>query len=548
MTARIPPLRARPEWRALQAHHAEMRSLDLREMFAADGGRSERMSATADGVFVDLSKNLANETTIALLVELAAACGLSDRIEAMFRGEHINATEDRAVLHVALRMPRGSALVVDGTDVVAQVHEVLDRMSDLAVQVRAREWLGHSGRPVRNIVNIGIGGSDLGPAMAYDALRHFSDRDLTFRFVSNIDGTELAEGTRDLEPEETLFIVSSKTFTTLETLTNARSARDWMLRGLGGDRSAVAKHFVAVSTNEKLVRDFGIDPDNMFGFWDWVGGRYSYDSAIGLSLMIAIGPDRFREMLGGLRAIDDHFRSAPFERNLPVLIGLLSVWYSNFWRAETVAILPYDHYLGKLPAYLQQLEMESNGKHVTFDGEHVDYDTGVIVWGQPGTNGQHAFYQLMHQGTRLIPCHFIGFLRTLNPLGEHHDLLMSNLIAQTAALAFGRSAAELREAGVAEEEIPHRICEGNRPSTTILLEELTPETLGKLIALYEHSVFTQGAIWGIDSFDQWGVELGKVLATDIIPELEDDAAPDLHHDPSTNAIIRRYRRANGRAT
>ena len=537
----------RPEWHALGAHHEEISKVHLRDLFAADPSRADRLSVEAEGLYFDFSKNRLTAETVALLVALADASGLRERIDAMFRGEHLNSSEDRAVLHVALRMPRDASLIVDDQDVVALVHEVLDRVSVFSGRVRSGDWTGHTGRRVRNIVNIGIGGSDLGPVMAYQALRHYSDRNLVMRFVSNIDGTDFAEATLGLDPNETLFIVSSKTFTTLETLTNAHTARRWLLAAVDDDEAAIAKHFVAVSTNEAEVTKFGIDPVNMFGFWDWVGGRYSYDSAIGLSLMIAIGPDRFREMLAGFHAMDEHFRSAPFDRNIPVLMGLFAVWYTNFFGAESVAVLPYDQYLWRFPAYLQQLEMESNGKHVTHDGTKVDYNTGPVIWGEPGTNGQHAFYQLIHQGTRLIPCHFIGFCRSLNPLGDHHDLLIANLIAQTEALAFGRTDDELRAAGAAEEEIPHRVCEGNRPSTTILGDRLTPEMLGKLVALYEHSVFTQGTIWNINSFDQWGVELGKILAGNVIPELTGDGAPDLAHDGSTNALIRRYRTANRRA-
>jgi glucose-6-phosphate isomerase len=537
----------RPEWHALRAHHGQISKRHLRELFAGDPGRAERFAVEAEGLYFDYSKNLVTVETVSLLVDLADKCGLRERIEAMFRGEHINRSEDRAVLHVALRMPRDTSLVVDGDDVVAQVQEVLDRMSDFTERVRGGAWTGYTGRRIRNVVNIGIGGSDLGPVMAYEALRHYSDRNLTLQFVSNIDGTDFAEATHGLDPHETLFVVSSKTFTTIETLTNAQTARRWLLAAVDGDEAAIAKHFVAVSTNEGEVASFGIDPANMFGFWDWVGGRYSYDSAIGLSLMIAIGSDRFREMLAGLHAMDAHFRTAPFERNLPVLLGLLAVWYTNFFDAETVAVLPYDQYLWRFPAYLQQLEMESNGKHVTLGGEPIGCNTGPVVWGEPGTNGQHAFYQLIHQGTRMIPCHFIGFCKSLNPLGDHHDLLMANLIAQTEALAFGRTEGELRAAGAPEDEIPHRVCEGNRPSTTILADRLTPEMLGKLVALYEHSVFTQGTIWNINSFDQWGVELGKILATNVAPELSADGAPELAHDGSTNALIRRYRAVNERA-
>jgi len=526
-----PALMRRPEWEALRRHHAEISSAHLRDLFDADPQRGERLAVEAEGIYLDYSKHRVTDATIGLLIELAEACGLRGRIDAMFRGDRINVTEDRSVLHVALRAPRGASIVVDGVNVVDQVHEVLDRMSAFADRVRSSDWVGHTGKPIRNVINIGIGGSDLGPVMAYEALRHYSERSLTFRFVSNVDGTDFAEATRDLDPAETLFIVSSKTFTTLETMTNAHTARDWALRGLG-DEAAVAKHFVAVSTNEQGVREFGIDPANMFGFWDWVGGRYSMDSAIGLSTMLAIGPEGFGEMLAGFHAIDEHFRTAPFERNLPALMGLLAVWYRDFFGAQTVAVLPYDQYLKRFPAYLQQLTMESNGKHVTLDGARLDYDTGAIYWGEPGTNGQHSFYQLIHQGTVLIPCDFIAFRGTLNPLGDHHDLLTANVFAQCEALAFGQ------EAPPGE---PYRQFDGNRPTSTFMLDELTPAALGKLVALYEHSVFTQGTIWGIDSFDQWGVELGKVLAKAIIPELQAQGEPDLKHDSSTNALIRRYR-------
>jgi glucose-6-phosphate isomerase len=534
------PLTQLPAWRALDAHRARVGDLHLSELFAGDPGRGKRMSAEAAGLHLDYSKNRVTDETLELLVSLAGECELPARREAMFRGERINVSENRPVLHIALRMPRERSLVVDGVDVVKQVHEVLDRMSEFSHRVRSGEWRGHTGRAIRNVVNIGIGGSDLGPVMAYEALRHYSDRGMAFRFVSNVDGTDFAEAARGLEPEETLFVVSSKTFTTLETMTNARTAREWLLSALG-DREAVAKHFVAVSTNAGGVSEFGIDPDNMFGFWEWVGGRYSMDSAIGLSTMVAIGPERFAEMLAGFHDVDQHFLEAPLERNLPVLMGLLSVWYGDFFDAQTVAVLPYDQYLHRFPAYLQQLTMESNGKHVTLDGDQVSYQTGAIYWGEPGTNGQHSFYQLIHQGTKLIPCDFIGFCRSLNPIGEHHDLLMANVFAQTEALAFGKTAAEVREEGTAQALVPHRVFEGNRPSNTILAEELTPRTLGSLVALYEHSVFTQGTIWGIDSFDQWGVELGKVLAKRIVPELRADADPDLGHDGSTNSLIRLYR-------
>jgi glucose-6-phosphate isomerase len=527
----------------LQAHYEQIRGTHLRDLFAADPERGERLVADGAGLFLDISKNRINDETLLLLGELARQRGVLERREAMFAGEHINVSEDRAVLHVALRMPRNRSLIVDGVDVVKEVHETLDRMGDFAERVRSGEWRGHSGKPIRNVVNVGIGGSDLGPVMAYEALRHYSRREMTFRFVSNVDGTDFAESTRDLDPEETLFVISSKTFTTLETMTNARSARDWLLAGLNAGEEAVAKHFVAVSTNAEGVAGFGIDTDNMFGFWDWVGGRYSMDSAIGLSTMLAIGPARFAELLAGFHAMDEHFRTAEPGANLPLLMGLLSVWYSDFFGAQTSGVFPYDQYMHRFPAYLQQLTMESNGKHVGLDGGHVDYDTGAIFWGEPGTNGQHSFYQLIHQGTRLIPCDFIGFFHSNNPLSNHHDLLMSNVFAQGEALAFGKTAEQVRAEGTAEDVVPHRVMEGNRPSNTILAERLDPETLGALVALYEHSVFTQGAIWGIDSFDQWGVELGKVLAVAIIPELEAEAEPKLRHDSSTNALIRRYRNA-----
>jgi glucose-6-phosphate isomerase len=538
-----PALRERPAWKELERHFAQLRDAHLRDLFAADPERGERLVADAAGLHLDFSKNRLTDETLALLGRLAAECGVERRREAMFAGEHINVSEDRAVLHVALRMPRQRSLVVDGVDVVKQVHEVLDRMGAFAERVRSGEWRGHTGKPIRNVVNVGIGGSDLGPVMAYEALRHFSRRETTFRFVSNVDGTDFAEATHDLDPAETLFVVSSKTFTTLETMTNARTAREWSLAGLGGDEAAVAKHFVAVSTNAAEVAKFGIDTENMFGFWEWVGGRYSMDSAIGLSTMLAVGPERFAELLAGFHAMDEHFREAPLGENLPMLLGLLSVWYGDFFGAQTCAVLPYDQYLHRFPAYLQQLTMESNGKHVTLDGTRVDYDTGAIFWGEPGTNGQHSFYQLIHQGTRLIPCDFIGFLRSNNPLGEHHDLLMSNVFAQSEALAFGKTPEQVRAEGTPEPIVPHRVMEGNRPSNTILAERLTPHTLGALVALYEHSTFTQGAIWGIDSFDQWGVELGKELAKRIVPELQADEEPDLRHDSSTNALIRRYREA-----
>jgi glucose-6-phosphate isomerase len=534
-------LTERPEWAALVAHHGELKDRHLRELFADDPDRGGRLVAEGAGLYLDYSKHRVTDETMRLLLALADACGLRERIDAMFRGDHINVSEDRAVLHVALRMPSDASLVVDGVDVVAEVHDVLDRMSAFAERVRSGEWKGHTGKPIVNVVNIGIGGSDLGPVMAYEALKHFSDRSRTFRFVSNVDGTDFVEAVRDLDPAETLFIICSKTFGTLETLTNANTARDWAVAALG-DEAAVAKHFVAVSTNAERVAAFGIDTANMFGFWDWVGGRYSMDSAIGLSTMLAIGPDGFREMLAGFHEMDEHFRTTPFERNLPVLMALLGVWYSNFFGAQTVAVLPYDQYLHRFPAYLQQLEMESNGKHVDLAGRHVDWDTGPVIWGEPGTNGQHAFYQLIHQGTRLIPCDFLGFCRSLNPLGHHHDLFMANVFAQTQALAFGRTAEDLAAEGADTAQIPYRVCEGNRPTSTVLAEQLSPHALGTLVALYEHKVFTQGTIWDIDSFDQWGVELGKVLATNIIPELEAAEEPDLQHDSSTNTLIRRYRR------
>ncbi|HEX6777303.1 MAG TPA: glucose-6-phosphate isomerase, partial [Ktedonobacterales bacterium] len=537
----------RPSWKALEAHYQQVRDVHLRTLFAQDPRRGERFAAEAVGVYYDYSKNRVTAETMRLLLNLAEESGLRARIDTMFRGEKINVTEQRAVLHVALRAPRGEQIFVDGKDVVPEVHAVLDKMADFSNRVRSGEWKGFTGKRIRNVINIGIGGSDLGPAMAYDALKFYSDRSMTFRFVSNIDGTDFAEATRDLNPEETLFIVSSKTFTTLETMTNARTARDWSLRTLR-DEKAVARHFVAVSTNTQEVAKFGIDPENMFVFWDWVGGRYSYDSAIGLSLMIAIGPEHFQEMLAGFHAMDEHFRTAPFEQNLPVLLGLIGLWYNNFFGAETVAILPYDHYLGRLSAYLQQLDMESDGKHVTLEGNPVNYQTGPIIWGQPGTNGQHAFYQLIHQGTKLIPCDFIGFCQSLNPLGHHHDLLMSNIFAQTEALAFGKTAEEVKADGVPDYQVAHRVFEGNCPTNTILMERLTPAALGKLIALYEHKVFTQGTIWHINSFDQWGVELGKVLAQRIIPELESESEPQLAHDSSTNTLIRRYRQLRGAAS
>ena len=529
-------------WQALADHYETMRGLQLRDLFADDPARGERMTAETAGVYLDYSKNRVNEETLKLLIELAQQAGLRARIDAMFRGEKINVTENRAVLHVALRAPKGASIIVDGKNVVPDVHAVLAKMADFANRVRGGQWKGHSGKRIRNIVNIGIGGSDLGPVMAYEALKYYSDRAMTFRFVSNVDGTDFVEATRDLEPAETLFVVSSKTFTTLETMTNAQSAREWSLRGLGGDAKAVAKHFVAVSTNGEKVAEFGIDTANMFEFWDWVGGRYSMDSAIGLSTMLAIGPDHFQSMLEGFHAIDEHFRTAPFERNLPVLMGLLGVWYNDFFGAQTVAVLPYDQYLKRFPAYLQQLTMESNGKHVTLDGMRVDYQTGPIYWGEPGTNGQHSFYQLIHQGTRLIPCDFIAFGHALNTLGRHHDMLLANVFAQTEALAFGKTPEQVKAEGTADWLVPHRVFEGNRPSNTILMDRLTPAALGKLVALYEHCVFTQGTIWDIDSFDQWGVELGKVLAQRIIPELESKTDPKLDHDSSTATLIRRYRK------
>jgi len=535
-------LTERPAWQALAAHHGKVRDAHLRQLFAADPGRGERLTAEAAGLFLDYSKNRITDETLKLLLQLAEECRLRQRIDAMFRGDKINITENRAVLHIALRAPRGASVVVDGENVVPWVHAVLDKMADFSNRVRSGAWTGHTGQRLRNVVNIGIGGSDLGPVMAYEALKHYSDRTMTFRFVSNIDGTDLAEATRDLDPAETLFIISSKTFTTLETMTNARSARDWSLRAFGHDVKAVARHFVAVSTNAAKVAEFGIDPANMFGFWDWVGGRYSMDSAIGLSTMLAIGPDNFRALLDGFHQMDEHFRAAPFEKNLPVLMGLLGVWYANFFGAQTVAVLPYEQYLKRFPAYLQQLTMESNGKQVALDGSKVAYDTGPIYWGEPGTNGQHSFYQLIHQGTRLIPCDFIAFIETLNPLGRHHDMLLANVFAQSEALAFGKNPDQVKAEGTPDWLVPHRVFEGNRPSNTILAERLTPETLGRLVALYEHSVFTQGIIWNIDSFDQWGVELGKVLAQRIIPELESLTEPALGHDSSTNHLIRRYRK------
>jgi glucose-6-phosphate isomerase len=540
-----PALHLRPAWASLKQHHQKVRRLHLRQLFAKDPGRGERLVVEAAGIYFDYSKNRITGDTMGLLLELAREAGLREHIDAMFRGDRINTSEKRAVLHVALRAPRGASILHDGQNVVPEVHAVLDKMADFSRRVRSGTWTGHTGRRIRNVVNIGIGGSDLGPVMAYEALRHYAERTMTFRFVSNVDGTDFAEAVHDLDPAETLFIVSSKTFTTLETMTNAHTARAWLLSALEGDSAAVARHFVAVSTNAQEVAKFGIDTANMFGFWDWVGGRYSMDSAIGLSTMLAIGPDNFSAMLEGFHEIDEHFRTAPFERNLPVLMALLSVWYNNFFGAQTVAVLPYEQYLKRFPAYLQQLTMESNGKHVTADGVAVNYDTGPIYWGEPGTNGQHSFYQLIHQGTRLIPCDFIAFARTANPLGRHQDMLLANVFAQTEALAFGKTTRQVKAEGTPDELVPHRLFEGNRPSNTLLLQALTPAALGKLVALYEHSVFTQGTIWQIDSFDQWGVELGKALAQKIIPELESGAEPELAHDSSTNALIRRYRKLKG---
>ncbi len=539
------PLTQCPQWTALAAHANAIAGVHLRDLFAADPARGQRLSAEGAGLYLDYSKQRVDEDTLRLLLELAEACGLSARTAAMFAGERINRTEDRSVLHVALRMPKDERLQVDGVDVVAQVHEVLDRMTAFAERVRGGQWTGHSGKRIRNVISIGIGGSDLGPVMAYEALRDFSERDMHFGFVSNVDGTDFSEAVRGLDPAETLFIICSKTFTTLETLANAHAARSWCLQGLGGDESAVAKHFVAVSTNAGGVRDFGIDTDNMFGFWDWVGGRYSMDSAIGLSTMIAIGPDHFRDLLAGFHAMDVHFRDTPLDRNLPVLMALIAIWNNDFLGADTVAVLPYAQYLKRFPAYLQQLTMESNGKSVTLDGRRVDYETGPVYWGEPGTNGQHSFYQLIHQGTRLVPCDFIGFCEPLSPLHEQHDLLMANLFAQGEALAFGKTADEVRAEGAADALVPHRTFEGNRPSSTILAQKLTPHALGALVALYEHSVFVQGVIWDIDSFDQWGVELGKVLAKQTAGELIAASLPELRHDSSTNALIRRYREQRG---
>jgi glucose-6-phosphate isomerase len=536
------PLTSRPSWKALAAHYASVKDIDLRTLFADDPRRGERLALDSVGIYFDYSKNRVTDATIDLLLQLAAESGLREHIDAMFRGDRINVSENRAALHVALRAPRGASIFVDGKDVVPEVHAVLDRMAGFADRVRSGAWTGRTGKRIRNVINVGIGGSDLGPVMAYEALKHYSDRAMTFRFVSNVDGTDFAEAVADLDAAETLFIISSKTFATQETMTNANTARDWSLAGLGGDMSAVAKHFVAVSTDADKVAAFGIDPANMFGFWDWVGGRYSVDSAIGLSTMLSIGPDNFRAMLAGFHAMDEHFRTAPFARNLPVLLGLLGVWYTDFFGAQTVAVLPYEQYLKRFPAYLQQLTMESNGKHVTQDGTRVDYPTGPIYWGEPGTNGQHSFYQMIHQGTRLIPCDFIAFANALHPRGRHHDILLANVFAQAEALAFGKTAAEVAVDGTPDWLVPHRTFEGNRPSNMLLLDRLTPGALGKLVALYEHSVFTQGTLWQIDSFDQWGVELGKVLAQRIIPELESAAEPRLTHDSSTNALIRRYRK------
>jgi|HubBroStandDraft_5_1064220.scaffolds.fasta_scaffold01856_6 glucose-6-phosphate isomerase len=541
----VAPLPERKSWQALKRHHAEIAGLHLRELFAADSGRGERLTAEAAGLYLDYSKNRVTDETMELLVALAEESGVPEKRAAMFRGDHINVSENRPVLHVALRMPRSASLVVDGTDVVAQVHEVLDRMADFSNRIRSGDWKGYTGKPIKNVINVGIGGSDLGPVMAYEALRHYSTRDITFRFVSNVDSTDFTEATRDLNPDETLFIISSKTFGTLETLTNATSARDWVVSALGSE-DAVAKHFVAVSTNADRVAKFGIDTANMFGFWDWVGGRYSMDSAIGLSTMVAVGPEGFAEMLAGFHDMDEHFRTTPLERNLPVLMGLLAVWYRDFFGLQTFGVMPYEQYLKRFPAYLQQLTMESNGKHVTLAGDHVSYDTGAVFWGEPGTNGQHSFYQLIHQGTTIVPVDLIGFGKALNPLRDHHDILSSNVFAQAQALAFGKTEAEVRAEGTPDNVVPHRVMEGNRPSNVLLTEILTPRVLGTLVALYEHSVFTQGAIWDIDSFDQWGVELGKVLAVKIIPELTSAAEPALDHDSSTNALIRKYRSLKAR--
>jgi len=545
MTTLIKPLPQRPAWKALATHHKQIKKLHLRQLFAEDPERGKRLTAEAPGLFLDYSKNRVTDESIKLLVRLAEESGLEERIKAMFSGEKINVTENRAVLHVALRTPKDASIMVDGKNVVPEVHAMLEKMADFSNRVRDGQWKGHSGKRIRNVINIGIGGSDLGPVMAYEALKHYSERKLTFHFVSNVDGIDFVEATRDLDPADTLFIVSSKTFTTLETMTNAETARDWLLNGLGGDRAAVAKHFAAVSTNAGKVSAFGIDTANMFGFWDWVGGRYSMDSAIGLSTMLAIGPENFRSMLGGFHRMDEHFRTAPFEKNLPVLMGLLAVWYTDFFDAQTVAVLPYEQYLKRFPAYLQQLTMESNGKHVTLAGKQVNYDTGPVYWGEPGTNGQHSFYQLIHQGTRLIPCDFLAFGHPLTPLGRHHDILLANVFAQAEALAFGKTPSQVKAEGTPDWLVPHRVFEGNRPSNTILAERLTPEVLGALVALYEHTVFTQGVIWNINSFDQWGVELGKALAQRIIPELEGQTEPKLGHDSSTNNLIRRYRKLKG---
>jgi glucose-6-phosphate isomerase len=541
------PLRKRPAWGLLEKHYPKLKNVHLRQLFADDVARGERMTAEAAGLYLDYSKNRITDETLKLLLQLARESGLKEHIAAMFRGDKINVSENRSVLHVALRAPRDARIMHDGRNVVPDVHAVLDKMAEFSARVRDGDWKGHTGKRIRNVINVGIGGSDLGPVMAYEALRHYSDRSMTFRFVSNVDGTDFAEAVHDLDPDETLFIISSKTFTTLETMTNAHTARAWLLEGLKGDEKGIAKHFVAVSTNAKEVAAFGIDTANMFVFWDWVGGRYSMDSAIGLSTMLAIGPENFQVMLRGFHEMDEHFRHAPFEQNLPVLMGVLGVWYADFFGAQTVAVLPYEQYLKRFPAYLQQLTMESNGKHVTLDGVRVDYDTGPIYWGEPGTNGQHSFYQLIHQGTRLIPCDFIAFARALNPLGRHHDMLLANVFAQTEALAFGKTAAEVKAEGTPDWLVPHRVFEGNRPTNTLLLDALTPKTLGKLVALYEHIVFTQGTIWQIDSFDQWGVELGKALAQNIIPQLESSSEPQLEHDSSTNTLIRRYRKLKDRS-
>jgi glucose-6-phosphate isomerase len=542
MKATLKPLTQRPAWKALAAHHQHIQKLPLRKLFAEDANRGQTFTVEAGGLFLDYSKNCITDQTLKLLLQLAGESGLRGKMDAMFNGEKINITENRAVLHVALRAPKGETMLVDGKNVVPEVHAVLDRMAEFSHRVRHGDWKGHTGKCIKNVINIGIGGSDLGPVMAYEALKYYCERSLTFRFVSNVDGTDFVEATRDLEPAETLFIISSKTFTTLETMTNAQSARDWLLAGFGGDAKAVAKHFVAVSTNAEKVSAFGIDTANMFGFWDWIGGRYSMDSAIGLSTMLAVGPDHFRALLAGFHEMDEHFRTAPFEKNLPVLLGLLAVWNNDFLGAQTVAVLPYEQYLKRFPAYLQQLTMESNGKHVTLGGKKVNYQTGPIYWGEPGTNGQHSFYQLIHQGTRLIPCDFIAFGHSLTPLGRHHDILLANVFAQAEALAFGKTAEEVKAEGTPDWLVPHRVFEGNRPSNVILADRLTPVVLGQLVALYEHSVFTQGAIWNLDSFDQWGVELGKVLAQRIIPELESKTAPKPNHDSSTNNLISRYRK------